>query len=67
MVFLRNQLTHMVVQDDTSDDILQDIMFTTTMLLNGMLKGIENSGLSARCLIFFYSKIKDIACTLVYL
>jgi len=54
-----DQLIHMVVKNDFGDGRCQGMM-DITMLLNGMLKCIENSSLGARSFIFLHSKVKSI-------
>ena len=48
------------------DAVLQGLMIIT-MLLDGILQSLENSSLSSRLLIFFYSKFNSILCLVVLL
>ena len=56
--FIKEQHTHLIIYNDVNDDLAQGIMIIT-MLLNGILKGIDNSSLDPRVLICIDSKLQS--------
>ena len=64
--FIKEQHTHLIIYNDINDNIGQGIMIIT-MLLNGILKGIDNSSLDPRVLICIDSKLQSMPWILVTL
>ena len=64
--FIKEQHTHLIVYNDINNVLAQGIMIIT-MLLNGILKGIDNSSLDARLLICIDSKLQSMLWILVTL
>ena len=56
----------MIVKDNINDDLAQGIMIIT-MLLNGILEGIDNSSLNSRLLVCIDSKPQNMTVSLVAL
>ena len=64
--FIKEQHTHLIIYNDINDDLAQGIMIIT-MLLNDILKGIDNSSLDPRVLICIDSKLQSMPWILVTL
>ena len=64
--FIKEQHTHLIIYNDINDDLAQGIMIIT-MLLNDILKGIDNSSLDPRALICIDSKLQSMPWILVTL
>ena len=64
--FIKEQHTHLIIYNDINDDLAQGIMIIT-MLLNGILKRIDNSSLDPRVLICTDSKLQSMPWILVTL
>ena len=64
--FIKKQHTHLIFYNDINNVLAQGIMIIT-MLLNGILKGIDNSSLDPRLLIYIDSRLQSMLWILVTL